>query len=212
MTDTHSRYSRHGLRLALLAAALGTVLHGPVALAHPGGPGGSPGPQPHHGGPGPHAPLPVLPGPALTILFAGLTYSFVEGLFYLPGAGGFTVVVPPVGLVVPVLPPAYTVVMVGPRTYYHAQGVYYVRAAEGYTVVQPPVAQNTQTQATQPSSLPDTVTVVVENPNGSRTPVTLTRTADGWQGPKGELYDTIPTQEQLRPYYGLTAGAQGQTL
>ncbi|WP_051445364.1 DUF6515 family protein [Desulfocurvus vexinensis] len=196
------------LTLALLA-----TLHAPAALAQPGGHArGGPAPQ-HHPGPGGGARgfVPALPAAAVTILFAGLTYAFVDGLFYLPGSGGFAVVTPPVGLVIPVLPPGCTVVMVGPRTYYRAQGVYYVRAAEGYAVVQPP-AQAAPAPAQQAPALPSSVTVVLENANGSRTPVTLTRTADGWLGPKGELYDAIPTQEQLRPYYGLAAQAPGQTL
>jgi len=201
------------IRYMALALALLATLHAPAALAQPGGPGRGGPAQQHHPGPGGgHGGLiHTLPGAAVTILFAGLAYSFVDGLFYLPGSGGFAVVTPPVGLVIPVLPPVYTVVMVGPRTYYHAQGVYYVRAAQGYCVVQPP-AEPAQAATPQATALPSTVTVVLENANGSRTPVTLTRTADGWQGPKGELYDAIPTQEQLRPYYGLAAQAPGQTL
>lgn len=194
-----------------LTIALLATLHTPAALAQPGGHSrGGPAPQQHPGpGGGARGFVPALPAAAVTILFAGLAYSFVDGLFYLPGSGGFAIVTPPVGLVIPVLPPGCTVVMVGPRTYYHAQGVYYVRAAEGYAVAQLPTQAAPAQQAT---ALPPNVTVVLENANGSRTPVTLTRTADGWQGPKGELYDAIPTQEQLRPYYGLAAQAPGQTL
>jgi len=48
------------------------------------------------------------------------------------------------------------------------------------------------------------VTVWIANANGSRTPVLL-RAADGGQyiGPRGEYYAGLPTEEQLRPVYGL---------
>lgn len=50
----------------------------------------------------------------------------------------------------------------------------------------------------------NTVTVWLTNPNGSQTPVKLTRNADGsYTGPKGERYQTMPTEEQLRPVYGI---------
>jgi hypothetical protein len=43
----------------------------------------------------------------------------------------------------------------------------------------------------------------VQNPNGSITPVTLHLVASGWQGPRGEIYPTLPTAEQLKGTYGL---------
>lgn len=47
------------------------------------------------------------------------------------------------------------------------------------------------------------VTIWVTNSNGSKTPVKLTRTATGgYIGPKGEVYDTMPTAEQLLSVYG----------
>ncbi len=48
------------------------------------------------------------------------------------------------------------------------------------------------------------VTVWIVNANGSRTPVLL-RAADGGQfiGPRGEYYAGLPTEDQLRPVYGL---------
>lgn len=42
------------------------------------------------------------------------------------------------------------------------------------------------------------------NRNGSKTKVVL-RAGEGgtWVGPRGEVYDTLPTEEQLRPVYGV---------
>lgn len=68
--------------------------------------------------------------------------------------------------------------------------------------------QQQQTQAAQQQAQiqradANVVTIWVTNSNGSKTPVKLTRTATGgYIGPKGELYDTMPTAEQLLSVYG----------
>jgi hypothetical protein len=47
------------------------------------------------------------------------------------------------------------------------------------------------------------VVVEIHNDNGSITPVKLRKEGDGYIGPKGERYEELPTQEQLKPIYGL---------
>jgi hypothetical protein len=49
---------------------------------------------------------------------------------------------------------------------------------------------------------PSTVTVNVQNSNGSFTPVTLRQIGERWVGPRGEYYDAVPSVGQLRPTYG----------
>jgi len=49
----------------------------------------------------------------------------------------------------------------------------------------------------------NTRVVNVKNSNGSSTPVTLHRVGDKWQGPRGEQYDSVPTESQLKPIYGI---------
>lgn len=49
---------------------------------------------------------------------------------------------------------------------------------------------------------PATMTINVQNSNGSMTPVTLRQVGVQWVGPKGEYYDNLPTIGQLRPIYG----------
>ena len=45
--------------------------------------------------------------------------------------------------------------------------------------------------------------VHITNSNGSMTPVVLHRVGQGqWQGPKGEIYNTLPGPEQLKTVYG----------
>lgn len=49
----------------------------------------------------------------------------------------------------------------------------------------------------------NTTTVWITNSNGSKTPVKLTRTATGgYVGPRGEIYETLPTEEELHQVYG----------
>jgi hypothetical protein len=50
---------------------------------------------------------------------------------------------------------------------------------------------------------PQTVTVWIANPNGSQTPVSLTQEGPWYIGPRQERYFGLPTQDQLRPVYGL---------
>jgi hypothetical protein len=45
--------------------------------------------------------------------------------------------------------------------------------------------------------------IYVPNPNGSSTPVTMLLVPSGWQGPRGEIYQILPTAEQLQGPYGI---------
>ena len=64
--------------------------------------------------------------------------------------------------------------------------------------------QQLQTQIRGVQQQQSMATVWIANPNGSRTPVLL-RAADGGQyiGPRGEYYAGLPSEDQLRPVYGL---------
>lgn len=47
-------------------------------------------------------------------------------------------------------------------------------------------------------------TVWIENSNGSKTPITLRQTEGGqFIGPRGEYYQGMPSQEQLKKIYGM---------
>ena len=48
-----------------------------------------------------------------------------------------------------------------------------------------------------------TTIVEIHNDNGSTTPVKLKKKDGGYIGPKGERYDQLPTEEQLKSLYGL---------
>ena len=48
----------------------------------------------------------------------------------------------------------------------------------------------------------NTVTVWVNNSNGSQTPVKLTKDGTGYIGPRQERYPSMPTEEALRSVYG----------
>jgi len=47
-----------------------------------------------------------------------------------------------------------------------------------------------------------TVTVWITNTNGSKVPVKLTQSGPNFIGPRGEIYPSMPTEEQLRQVYG----------
>lgn len=46
------------------------------------------------------------------------------------------------------------------------------------------------------------ITVNITNSNGSISQVILRKQGVGYRGPRGEYYDKLPTEEQLRPIYG----------
>jgi hypothetical protein len=48
----------------------------------------------------------------------------------------------------------------------------------------------------------NTIMVNVTNSNGSVIQVPLRRQGVGYVGPRGEYYDNLPTEDQLRPIYG----------
>jgi len=50
---------------------------------------------------------------------------------------------------------------------------------------------------------PKQVIVDIHNDNGSITPVKLKEEGGDYIGPKGERYEELPTEEQLKPIYGL---------
>jgi len=63
--------------------------------------------------------------------------------------------------------------------------------------------QRTDAQMRQLQAQANQTTVWITNSNGSKTPVTLNKIAGGqWQGPRGEVYNNLPTEDQLRSIYG----------
>jgi len=72
-------------------------------------------------------------------------------------------------------------------------------AAGGYFIGNEQDKKKAKTSAAE--SL-DVVTVNITNSNGSITPVRLKKQGIGFIGPKGEYYDHLPTQQELKPVYG----------
>jgi len=52
------------------------------------------------------------------------------------------------------------------------------------------------------TEMASTVVINVQNSNGSYTPVTLRRAGNQYIGPRGEYYNTLPTEAQLKVAYG----------
>jgi hypothetical protein len=61
--------------------------------------------------------------------------SFRTGVYYQPTTGGYTVVNPPIGVVVTACPPGAVQTVVNNQVYYQANGIYYRPAMQnGVTV------------------------------------------------------------------------------
>lgn len=166
-----------------------------------------------------------LPAGYISLIVAGLTYLYCEGLFYRYSQAGYVVVSPPVGAVVPALPPAYTTVIINGAPYYVYGYTYYTPVPAGYMVVTAPTtavpvaapaatnAAPTVSSQTAPSSAASTTAksedksdaavfeIYIANDNGSYTLVTLKKTDKGFVGPQGELYPNHPTVEELKARY-----------
>ncbi len=93
-----------------------------------------------------------------------------------------------------------------PYYYGHPWRPGYIRIAPPPVVVAPPVvvqpAPAVVGEPMPPVVENNVVTVWVTNSNGSKTSVKLTRQGGWYVGPRGEYYDQIPTNEQLRLVYG----------
>jgi len=78
-----------------------------------------------------------------------------------------------------------------------------VGAGTGYVVGNEADKKKQQTAPAQSTTQnTEVVTVNITNSNGSITPVKLTRSGNNYTGPKGEIYDHLPTQAELKPVYG----------
>lgn len=67
----------------------------------------------------------VLPDRHRPVRFKDRDYFYWEGVWYLPSGPNFTVIRPPVGVVVPLLPAFFTTIWIGSIPYYYANDTYY---------------------------------------------------------------------------------------
>jgi uncharacterized protein YcfJ len=78
-----------------------------------------------------------------------------------------------------------------------------VGAGAGYVIGNEKEKQQQRTPTIQPTQqAAGAVTVNITNSNGSITPVKLTRSGNNYTGPRGEVYDHLPTEAELKPVYG----------
>ena len=77
-----------------------------------------------------------------------------------------------------------------------------VGAGAGYLLGNEKDKKKTQAEMDNLRDEMSQVTVNITNSNGSVTPVTLRKQGVGYVGPRGEYYDKLPTEEQLKPVYG----------
>jgi len=82
-------------------------------------------------------------------------YYFYDGIWYSSSGISFTVVAPPIGVVVPILPRFYTTILFGGLPYYYAYDTYYRWYPEqnGYLVVEPPAGAESTGEPVVPNKL-----------------------------------------------------------
>lgn len=85
----------------------------------------------------------ALPKKRRPIRYRDRDYFYFGGIWYLPSGPGFSIVMPPIGIVVPILPSFYTTIWFGGIPYYYANDTYYLWRPDlnGYQVVAPPEEQ-----------------------------------------------------------------------
>jgi len=81
----------------------------------------------------------VLSTDAVLITLADHQYYYYNGVYYVSGHGGYTVVAPPIGAVVNYLPAGYITVDVGGDVYYDYGGAFYVSQGGTFRVVPAPI-------------------------------------------------------------------------
>lgn len=229
MKATQPRTQPHRHRLAQVAAMAGLglflLLNGPaISTAHPMGPGlgpaREPGCMPAPDGPMPPSPrkdiawpefaanplrsVAVLPADAKEVTLQPPRYYFSSGLFYIRSEDRYDVVPPPPGAIIPTLPEGVTTLTIGQDTYFFREGVFYrkqVEGNQGYEVVVSPIGPPPMPPPPPrpTAALPDMVTLLLHQGENRTIPVVLKRHGHRWIGPKGEIYDRLPTEQQLVP-------------
>lgn len=145
-----------------------------------------------------------LPPQAVEVRMETPRFYFHEGIFFTLSGERFVVVPAPPGGIIPSLPHGFTTLQINGEPYYLAANVFYRPHALGYVVVPSPVDPGPK--PIPPPPMPctpavDSVTMTVHLAAGGTAQVVLKRHSLGWIGPKGEMYDRLPSEQQLAPYY-----------
>jgi len=166
-----------------------------------------------------------LPLAFATLIIAGATYYYYEGIYYQRMRDGYVVVTAPVGAVVTTIPLGCQPVIIDGVPYYTINGVTYRYTPCGYQVVPTPSVppptvvivnnsvpgQKTTTvvtannaanvQEASVTNASNSFIVNIPNSKGGYNAVTLTRSGNGFIGPQSEYYTEFPTIEQLKVMY-----------
>ncbi len=161
----------------------------------------------------------ALPLAVATLIIAGATYYYGEGVYYQRMGRQYVVIPAPVGAVVTTIPAGFPPVIIDGVPYYTINGVTYMYTPYGYQVVpmpQPIVVQTVPAVVavpaqpapaaqgatiTAPAAADNSYTVNIPNSKGGYTPIVLKRSGNGFIGPQGEYYPEFPRIEQLKIMY-----------
>jgi hypothetical protein len=145
-----------------------------------------------------------LPKSAKIISFGGENYFYHEGIFYKKALSGYLVVSAPIGAFILSLPIGYKTVIVNETPYYVYNDTYYVKEGKRFVVIDeiPSKTAVVSVPKKEVETPKNSFVVNIPNSNGSYTPVTIKKSAEGFVGPQGEYYTKFPNVEQLKVMYG----------
>jgi hypothetical protein len=85
-----------------------------------------------------------LPGGRSPIRYRDKDYFYFGGVWYLSSGPYFSVVRPPIGIIIPILPSFYTTIWLSGIPYYYANDTYYLWRPDlnGYQVTAPPATES----------------------------------------------------------------------
>ena len=122
-------------------------------------------------------------------------------IFFLTSCAGMA----PVGAALGTIPGAVGGAIIGNQSGNPIQGAIIggaAGAAAGYAIGNEQDKLKTQRQLQQIRRDMNTTIVNVHNSNGSTTPVPIKRVGSHYVGPRGEEYDRVPSERQLKRIYG----------
>jgi hypothetical protein len=154
-----------------------------------------------------------LPGGAIAVNYAGISYWFAGGVWYEPRGPAYMVVTPPIALIVPALPAFATRFESGGKAYLYANDVFYTSRPDlgGYEVVNDPTDTSPEQVASSGSHAPGVAPQPSDGTPPGEPPAAAepagTSTADA---PAAAFMPANPTRVAIEPHEGQTADRQAR--
>ena len=143
-----------------------------------------------------------LPGGSVNVDYAGISYRFVEDVWYQRLGPAYMVVEPPIGVVIPRPPARATYFEVAGKPYFYADDVFYRARPDGsYEVVNDPQDEIAENAAAPPDSSSSPVASAASSADESQIELTTRPDPD----PAAPTTPGNPTQITIHPRNGQSA-------